>query len=161
MNTSFTTVELQSPFHYSIWTILIIALLFIGLTICLVYEFIKKHQRSVDLQRPVVQKRTPTQVNSIRAKYLKELNNIENDFDNNKISLRHAYQKLSKTVRKFVYEMTGIRVDNFTLQDIKEAGVPYLVELISECYAPEFSKYSSGNLKESLNKAKRIIEQWA
>lgn len=155
-----TTVELQSPFHYSIWAIIIIAITFIGLTIYLIYDFIKKTTKSIE-QRPVVQKRTPAQVNNIRAKYLREINNIENDFDNNKISLRHAYQKLSKTVRKFVYEMTGIRVDNFTLQDIKEDGVPYLVELISECYAPEFSKYSSGNLKESLNKAKEIIAKWA
>lgn len=96
----------------------------------------------------------------IKEKYIKELEKIEMDYNAKKITLRSAYQKMSRCIRKFVFDVTGIRVHNYTLEDIKALHMPILEELIKEYYAPEFSKQSSGDVTASLEKTKRAIEIW-
>ena len=69
-------------------------------------------------------------------------------------------QELSKITRHFVYEATGIKVHNYTLQEIKGTNLSGLYSIISECYTPEFSVDKNGDIYGSITKARKVIEEW-
>lgn len=96
----------------------------------------------------------------IKKDYLIKLDNLINELNENKISNRKAYQNLSSLIRNFIYEVTNIKVQNYTLTDIKKINMPILYELVSDYYDPEFAKISKGNIKVSINKTKMVIERW-
>ena len=154
-----TSVKLMEPFSYSSLPIVILGIIVAGMFVYFVVDFIlKKYRHGKKL--PVVKQLSKDAIIGIKGKYLKELEKIERDFINKKITLRSAYQKMSKCIRKFVFEVTGIKVHNYTLEDIKALHMPILEELIKEYYVPEFSKQSSGDVTASIEKTKRAIEIW-
>lgn len=154
-----TSVKLMEPFSYSSLPIVILGIIAAGMFAYFVIDFILKKYRC-GKKLPVVKQLSKDAIIGIKGKYLKELEKIEGDFINKKITLRSAYQKMSKCIRKFVFEVTGIKVHNYTLEDIKALHMPILEELIKEYYVPEFSKQSSGDVTTSIEKTKRAIEIW-
>jgi len=78
----------------------------------------------------------------------------------NIISNREAYQSLSKLIRMFIYEMTNIKVQNYTLGDIKNINIHILYELVKEYYSPEFSRESKGDIISSIEKTRKVMEVW-
>jgi len=112
-----------------------------------------------DIEKTVV---IPThkEIDAIKKDYLLKIQKLLDDFNNNKISSRLAYQSLSLLIRHFIYEATNIKVQLFTLKDIEKVGMPVLYELVSEYYDPEFSKISKGNIVSSIEKTRKVIEKW-
>lgn len=145
--------KLNDMFSYSLF---LLRLVFIILSIFVFLFFILKKHFKKDIKKVVVKKN----IFSIKHKYLKLISDLSNDLSNNKISNRHAYQNLSSIIRNFIYESTNIHVQNYSLSEIKEAGIPILYELVSEYYDPEFSKISKGNILNSIEKTKGVIEKW-
>jgi len=148
--------ELQPPFSYSIYPIILVIILLVLLTI---YFFMSRNKKEYKAL-PEVKEINLKDLNVIKRKYLKQLEQVSTKVDNNAISTRIAYQKISIIVRSFVYEVTNIKVSHYTLRDIKKLNMPILYELIEEYYAPEFSKHSSGDIKDSLEKTRKVIERW-
>ncbi len=156
-----TTVRLQEPFSYALWPVIIaggIAAAFLAYFV--IVKLIQKYRAKQHRKVPVIKRRSPEEVFAIKKKYIEELCRIESDLHTDKISMRLAYQKMSICIRKFVYEMTGMKVVNYTLQEIKLLHMPVLEELISEYYTPEFAWKSSGDADTSIEKTKRVIERW-
>lgn len=154
------TVNLQEPFSYSIYPIVIVSFFIIILLIIIIS--IKLHNSKKQLKSAPIQKKlNTTDINRLKEKYIKLLDDIENKMQNEKISLRVAYQRLSTTIRYFVFEITNIKVQNCTLDDIKKLNMPQLYELIEEYYTPEFAKKSIGDIKSSIEKARKVIEKWS
>lgn len=154
-------MELMEPFSFAKWPMILFAVIFFtGLLIYVVIFIINKLKKRVVAEVPVIIERKPETVEKIKRKYMAELSKIENEFANNRLSLRQVYQKMSICIRKFVYEVTGVKVQNYTLHDIKKLNMPMLEQLISEYYAPEFAKRANVNVAESLQKTKRVIEAW-
>ena len=60
----------------------------------------------------------------------------------------------------FVYEMTGISVQNCTLEEIRPLRIPRLTRLVEEYYEPEFSSEDLGDALKSLSKTRKEIESW-
>lgn len=60
----------------------------------------------------------------------------------------------------FVFEVTDITTQNYSLSEIKKLNIPILYELIEEYYEPEFAEQTNGDFDNSINKARRVIEQW-
>ena len=81
-------------------------------------------------------------------------------YKSGKISLRKAYQQISEAVRYFVFEVTGISTQNFSLSEIKNANIPGLYDLIEEYYEPEFASKTNGDFDSAISKARRIINEW-
>lgn len=153
-----TSVDLQAPFSYSIYPIIIVIALLILLTI---YFFTRKNKYEKEINEiPEIKDVNLKDLKSIKEKYLKKLDEIDYNLNNNKISIRIAYQNLSIVIRFFVYEVTNIKVQHYTLKDIEKLNIPILYELIQEYYIPEFSKHSLGNIKFSLEKTRKVIEKW-
>ena len=154
------TVKLQDMFSYSFTPILLFGAL------ALLFGFIASRMKKAPKKPPkkekirTTQTEKPKNISSIKAAYIKQLADIEKKFSANELTNRMAYQKLSLIVRQFVYEVTNIKVTNYTLQELKELRMPKLYELIEEFYTPEFAVKNDGNFLESIQKARKVIEEW-
>ena len=152
------SVKLQDMFSYSIYYIFIVFILVFAFTI---YFLATRKRKTKDIEEEIVVKKAETKdLNTIKNKYIKKIENLEEKLNNKKISIRVAYQNLSSIIRYFVYEVTNIKVQNYTLREIERLKMLELSELIKEYYAPEFAKHSLGNIKESISKTRKVIEKW-
>lgn len=156
-----TTIKLQDPFIFSIIPITITMVLVLAITFYLIYLNRKnKNTRNRNYTLKVVPERNIRNIPVIKEKYLKQLETIEEQYTDNIISLRKAYQQISGTIRMFVFEVTNIKTQNYSLKEIKELNIPDLYELIEEFYEPEFTSKPIGDFNKSIEKARRIIEKW-
>ena len=150
------TVDLQDPFSFSLIPIII---LFIILAIP-AYLYWKKYIENRKPKAIEIKHVDEKSIVRIQKKYIKQLVLLKRKIDSNKISMRRAYQRLSKIIRYFVYEVTGINVQNYTLAEIKKLKMHQLTELIEDYYIHEFSKKSLGNINESIEKTRKVIVRW-
>jgi hypothetical protein len=151
-------VKLQKPFSYAFWPIIAVAIIMVLLIIgFIVYKIMKKSMRK---KPSVVQEYKAKDPHHTKLKYLKELNSILADLNAEILNARIAYQRTSLCIRKFTYEMTGVKVQNYTLDEIKLLQLPTLENLVNEYYVPEFSKDTAGDVIASIEKTRRAIEEW-
>ena len=155
-----TSIKLQELFTYSLIPLGITVLLIIILT-C--YLFFSRYEKNLKIEENKVEKfpkRNEKNLLAIKRKYIKQLNLIENKYKNGTIELREAYQSISEAIRLFVFEITEIKTQNYSLIEIKKLNMPVLYELIEEYYEPEFASKSIGDFETSINKARRVINEW-
>lgn len=155
-----TEVKLQESFSYALWPIIVLGALVV---VCVLILVICKFKKKVK-EKPVVEKETVKQekydVNSIKRKYIAELDQISVKLANGMIETRQAYLDISDCIRRFVHKVTGINAQTCTLEDIKKMDMPKLEVLMTEYYAPEFAYNSVADANESIMKTKRAIEEW-
>lgn len=156
------TVELQEPFSYALWPLILLGILLLIMIVILIYKKrpLKSKQKETDSLQNKMVAAPQVDKQALKQKYIKELIAIQNDFEQNKVSTRKAYQKTSVLVRRFVYEVTGVKVHHYTLSEIKGLNMPVLENLIFEFYSPEFEVKSQGDVIAAIEKTKRIIETW-
>lgn len=152
-----TSIKLQEPFSYSLVPIVVIGLIVLIYAIFLIVKKIKNKDKKVIVQQKV---ECVVDVLTVKKQYIAKLTNIETMYENGDITSKEAYQKTSEYVREFVQKLTNINVSNCTLQDIIELNMPLLANLVSEYYRPEFEKEFEGNIRSSIQKTKRAIEEW-
>lgn len=145
--------ELRPMFSYSFLTILLTIIILI--IIFLLIKFIKKKEIQKNIIIP-----TYKDLITIKEKYLLKLQELANNLNSDNITNRKAYQNLSNLIRNFIYETTNIKVQNYTLKEIKTINIPILYELVNEYYDPEFAKISKGNISSSIEKTRMVIEKW-
>lgn len=156
-----TSIKLQEPFSYSVIPFIIIVCLILGMTFYLVYSNRKKKKVRIDNNNlRVIPQKNIKNVPIIKGKYFEQLNSIEYKYKNNIIDLRKAYQLISESMRMFVFEMTNITTQNYSLKEIKKLNIPSLYELIEEYYEPEFANKSVGDFGVSIEKARRVVKEW-
>ena len=156
-----TSINLQEPFAYSIIPVIITICLTLIETYYLIHTKKKKEKNMVDeVKVKAIPEKNIKNIPVIKEKYLNQLNTIEYRYTNNMIELRKAYQMISETVRLFVFEITDITTQNYSLAEIKKLNIPILYELIEEYYEPEFASKSVGDFTTSINKARRVINEW-
>ena len=158
------TVELQDMFSYSL--LLVIGAVMLVTLIGIIGLIVLK--KSKNKKKPVVVKKAPEpkpvkpQVSGeqLKQKYCIAIDDLEKKYRDGKISKRKAYQKLSIVLRRFVFELTGVKVHNYTLNEINRLNMPRLSEVIDQCYEPEFSADKDGDLYDTMNKARMVIKEW-
>lgn len=152
------TVELQDAFSYVPLLLFFLAAI-AGVLLILLWP--KKKATAPSKPQPVKPQLVPPQnLASLKHKYDSLLVELFEKRSKNKLSDREAFQELSKIVRNFAFATTGIRVQNYTLSEIKAANLPRLYELIAECYVPEFAKENNDNIYEAINKARKVVGEW-
>lgn len=152
-----SSVNLQDPLSYAVWPVILTGLI---LVLCIATLVVIKLVAAKNKKPPVVVKKPFVDVNKLKLKYIRELDNIGRDFEAGKTDIRGAYQQMSMCIRKFVHAVTGIKVQNYTLGDIGGLNMPGLYNLVSEYYSPEFARKSEGDVINSLAKTRSMIEQW-
>ena len=135
------TVELQPPFSFRT-AMLVCGLLLLaaGIILWAVFRYrLRDRLRRPDA--PVIRRPTEAEMAGIRRNFLNELTELEREFGSGKIRVRETYQRLSDLIRRFVGEMTGIHLQEYTLSDIRKLRMPVLTNLVQEYYVPEFADY--------------------
>lgn len=154
------TVDLQDMFSYSLLPVaLAVVLVVIAGVIGLIVFLVKKNAKKPEAAMPSHVAK-PVSGNQVKEKYYAIINDLEAKCHSGKVSNRKAYQELSRIVRQFVYEVTGIKVHHNTLDEIKKLNMPNLYAVIEECYTPEFSVDKDGNIYATMNKARMVIKEW-
>lgn len=157
------TVELQEMYSYS-YLVIGIAILLAVIAIIAIIAALRMKTKTIK-KRPVRQQTSvapvrPLNKNQLKHRYITMLVDLENSSRNDKVSNRQAYQELSRIVRQFASEVTGLKVQNYILEEIKRMNMPELYAMIAECYVPEFAWNKNGDIHESINKARKVIEEW-
>lgn len=155
-----TSVTLQEPFSYAILPILLVGALIIFYGVYLIVSARKKQVKKKPVSQITKKPNPAADIRTTKAKYLAQLETIKQELWKEQITTREAYQKMSLCIRWFVYEVTGIQVQNYTLQDIRQLHMPNLEALIAEYYTPEFAATSLSDSTASLERTKRAIELW-
>jgi len=96
----------------------------------------------------------------IKDRYLVKLDVLEKQLSAGLIDVRAAFQELSSVIRNFVFEVTGIEVQNYTLFEIRQLNMPHLTKLIEEYYTPEFARTTRKRGFSSINKTREVIRRW-
>lgn len=151
------SVELQEMFSYSLLTVYIGGIILAVILIPVILWWILTRER-----KPItkVKKVKQEKLSKIKARYRKKLIALEEKVEKGQVSNRQAYLELSSITRHFVNAATGIKVQNYTLTDIQNADMPKLYELIAQCYVPEFSETSGGDISTSIKNARKVVEEW-
>ena len=156
-----TSINLQEPFTYSIIPLVIAIILVVVATCYLIYiKILKEQPREEAIKVKEIPEKNIKNIPVIKNKYLNQLDSIEYKYQNKMIDLRKAYQLISEAIRLFVFEITDITTQNYSLVEIKKLNIPNLYELIKEYYEPEFASKTIGDFNSSVNKARRVINEW-
>lgn len=155
-----TDVKLQDMFSYSKAVVIIAAALFLAFGIfCLVLFLLRQKKRREEMKLRIEEPPEFT-MEKLKSKYVIMLSRLGEKYSSENRENRKGYEELSRMVRNFVYEATGIKVQYYTLEDIKTLGKPSLTELIGTCYPPEFGPEGFGPLLATIEKAKKVINEW-
>lgn len=156
-----TSINLQEPFTYSIIPLIIVLVLVVIETCYLIYSKKTKDKvKEEETEVKAIPEKNIKNIPVIKGKYLNQLDTIEYKYTNEMIKLRQAYQLISEAIRLFVFEITDITTQNYSLTEIKKLDIPILYELIEEYYEPEFASKSVGDFSSSIKKARRVIKEW-
>jgi len=157
-----TSISLQDPLSYStgIMIGLIIAMA-VPAIIYLIYLIIKYMPKPKPKTKTKPVPKITEDLATIKRRYLKLIEAVELDLNNQKIDEREGYIRLSSVVRNFVHEATGLDTQNLTLNEIKELSMPSLYDLIERFYRPEFALEKGDIIMEtSVRDARRVVETW-
>ena len=160
-----TTVNLRRLFDFSklpiIITAVVLGLLTVAIILMFLYSFLKnfemKEKKKVLEEKPVFVK---PDMDKLKEEYLALLDGIEAKFNEDTTKIRPAYEGMSRVVRDFVYRATGTEVDKFALYEICQTEYQDLAALVGEYYQPEFDKISEGDVRDSLEKSRRLVSGW-
>ena len=148
-----SSVEFRNPFTYTETIITVFLILIVAIVVFLIVT--RKRKKKVEVVVP-----PKKDVNSIKKKYLEEIDNLIDDTRNNKINYRTSYTRLSKIIREFIFEVTSINVTSVSLAEVKHLNMPYLYELMKEYYVPEFAHFFKGDIENSIEKTRGVITKW-
>ena len=156
----FISVGLRDPYLYSALIYVIGGLLCLTAVSLVVPVFRRYRPRKAPVEREIVVKKPVRGIEQIRAQYLRELHAVRQAGESGSMSRRACYQELSRIIRMFVYEATGIEVQNYSFREISAVGIAPLTELVREYYEPEFAMESEANALHSLEKTERMMRAW-
>lgn len=150
-----TTVDLQKPFSYSLIILGILIFLVLLPWIIKLIQFIIKHWPK---KKNKPEKKKVKNIAAIKSKYTKKIDKIA---ANESLSDREVYLELSSTVRNFVFEMTGVTAQNFSLREIKGLNMPELYDLIEQFYHPEFAAEEvETDIAAAIAGARKVVSEW-
>ena len=153
------TVTLREPHSFmKIWLVLagVLAVCAVVLAVFVILRIIKEKKEMDGL---TVKSMTAAEIRALRRKYLASCSQLEEELTHG-IDHRIVFQRLSETARMFVYEATGLQVQNCTLSQIRRLKLQDLQRIIEKYYDPEFATVSKGDVGDALSMTKHLIASW-
>lgn len=149
------TRDLEPPFTYSWSTVyILIAILILVILAYVIFRlkpfFYKKFAKAVH----------NAQIPNLKRIYIHKLEKLKNDVNKGKIENREAYVKLSVIIREFIQKTTGLDILSLSRKEAQKLEMKDLGLLMDEYYPPEFSKYSKGDIINSIERTSEVIKKW-
>lgn len=142
------SIDLQSPLAYSsFWLTLGVGLIVLALAA----RFFLGRLFSIKAE-------SPFRLDKLHRSSLKRIGAIEKAYGREQIGDRTVHQQMSREVRRFVDEVTGLNTGAMVYEDLKKLGRTDLADLIREYYGPEFAESFPADTKASLEKGKALVD---
>jgi hypothetical protein len=93
----------------------------------------------------------------ISEHYLAEIDRVERDYADGRVDVRAAHVRLAEIVRRYTLEARGIPTLPMTLQELRQARLPELAEVVQGLYPSEFGAEASGSVRGSAQAARRAV----
>ena len=106
----------------------------------------------------------PAPLPDVRQRHLAELDRIERDVPDGRMSARAGHQRTSLTVRSFVAEAGGVPAHTMALADLRAAGQPRLADAVALMYPPAFAPAEAepaGSCGATLDRARELVATWS
>ena len=142
-----------------LWVVIGLGLIIIAFTIVFVIFRITRRRNIRTLSTLHIQAPKTVNMNVLRNKYIKLINQAEERFVKRQIRASEAHQQLSLLVRLFYYEGMGFHADVMTLSDLKKSNYKRLVKLVNQYYPAEFDKLENGAVSQSAQRAREIVRE--
>lgn len=112
------------------------------------------------VQQPQQQLFVPTP--TLRDAYIEVLNRIEQDAAEGKLSTRRAHIELSKALRQFVSDASGVETPVLTLRQMEQHGLsPSLIKAMrGRLYPGAFAANPKLEVPGSAEVARRVVRSW-
>ncbi|WP_312173257.1 hypothetical protein [Microbacterium sp.] len=157
--------ELYPPAQYGWgWILLAIGVLLLLIAAAWVVTLLTRPRRDLTLtdptQGPVLQ--TTDVLSQLRVEYLQSIQRIEDDYRARTLSARNANLELSRVVRTFVNEYSGLEAPVMALDDLVARGAhPALIDAMQRHYYP--SIFRQGPAIDPLagaEAARAVVRSW-
>jgi hypothetical protein len=158
------SVEARPPVPYPFpWNIAGYVLIALAIILPVLF-FLLSGRKQPAPEEPVEEEKPawtpPRTLNIVKGEYLRKLDDLESKVNSGSISMREGYQRLSNMTRAFVYEVTGIHVQDYTITEIRRLDMPILTDLMNEYYRFEFSEHTPSSISDSIERTKGMIARW-
>lgn len=156
--------DLYPPAQYGWgWILLAIGILVLLITAAWVVVMLTRPRRSLavagETQQPLL---TMDVLSQLRVEYLDRIQRIEDDYRARRLSARNANLELSRVVRVFVNEYSGLEAPVLALDDLVSRGVhPALIDAMGRHYYP--SIFRQGPAIDPLagaEAARTVVRTW-
>jgi hypothetical protein len=97
------------------------------------------------------------------SSWVTRLDGISDAVARGELTARQGHQELSRTVRAFVAERSGVPAATMTLGDFREQGPERLADLVALTYPPSFSaddELPSAAFDEAAARARTLVTTW-
>lgn len=155
--------ELYPPAQYTGWWMLlafgILAVLVLGAWLLIV---LTRPQRASAVAHEAPTALTADVLSQLRIEYLDRVRRIETDYLERKISPRQANIELSRVVRTFVNEYSGLEAPVLALDDlIDRKAHPHLIDALRRHYYPSiFRPGPEVDPVAGAEAARKVVNQW-
>lgn len=157
--------ELYPPTQYGWgWLVLALGILALLALAAWLLFLLTKPQRSTVMSDHVPTQLPPTGeiLNMLRMEYNDQISQIEGEYRAGTISARGANLELSRIVRTFVNEYSGLEAPVLALEDLKTLGVqPALLDAMNRYYYPSiFRRGPAVDPIAGVEAARKVVASW-
>lgn len=105
----------------------------------------------------------PAAVAKLRHEALARIDAVEQAVRSGRRTARGGHHELSRVVRGFVSEVSGLEADTMTAADLRQHGPAHLAHLIEEYYPRQFgiAEADEPSVTRSAAAARRVVRGWA
>lgn len=158
--------ELYPPAQYGWgWILLAIGILVLLVAAVWIVMLLTRPRRDLTLTGSAPQTQTPLTMDvlsQLRAEYLERIQRIEDDYRARTLSARNANLELSRVVRTFVNEYSGLEAPVLALDDLVARGVhPALIDAMRRHYYPSiFRQGPAIDPTAGAEAARTVVRTW-
>ena len=150
---------LYPPAQYSpLWLLLVFAVLLLAVGIAALVALLTRPRRleaQPEVDRPAV-------LTQLRVEYLEGIDDIERRVRAGQLDARRAHAELSRLMRAFVNEYSGLEAPVLTLQDLVAQGVhPALIDALGRFTYPSlFRRGAPVDPVLGAQAARQVVQTW-
>lgn len=150
--------EIIDPPQYSVAWVILAVLCALVITALIVATL--RITRAVE--KRVAFRTRPDDLESLKAEFLRAVNDIADRYDAGEIEAREGHHELTGVMRRFVRRTTGHDVTSQDLSTLlADQRTRAVGELIADLYEPDFAMASDRQLAESARRAREVIRRWS
>lgn len=146
------------PQSFSVYWPVLGGFILFGLLIWATFIWLNTRHRPGDLDAPL----PPQAVARLRRIAMARIDEVEREVGAGEMQARRGHHELSRVVRGFVAEVSGLKVDTMTAADIRQRGPSHVADVIETYYPRQFGAAESDgqSIRSSSQRARDIVGGW-